>query len=95
MWIFSFLLDLLEDKQSLSVGDLITLKVNMFLEALLVCLYMLFGYFYMLLPLIRIKVCLCSICSQMQEKWRKTEGNGVYTITQRFPTPKSNLLRIS
>jgi hypothetical protein len=31
MWIFSFLLDLLEDKQSLSVGDLITLKVNMFL----------------------------------------------------------------
>ena len=81
MWIFSFLLDLLEDKQSLSVGDLITLKVNMFLEALLVFLYMLFGYYYMLLPLIRIKVCFHSICSQMQEKWRKSEESEVYTIT--------------
>ena len=34
-----------------------TLKVNMFLEALFVFLYMLFGYYYMLLPLNRIKVC--------------------------------------
>ena len=62
-----FHLDLIQDKQSLSVGDLITLKSNMFLGALLVFLYMLFGHFYMLLPLIRIKVCFRSICSQMQE----------------------------
>ena len=66
-----FILDLLEGKQSLSVGDLITLKVNMFLEALLVFLYMIFGYFYMLLPLNCIKVYLCSICSQSEEKLRK------------------------
>lgn len=66
-------LDLLEGKQSLSVGDLITLKLCMFLVALFMFLYMLFGYFYMLLSLNRIKVCLQSICSQKNEKGRKSE----------------------
>lgn len=46
----------------------------MFLVALFVLLYMLFGYIYMLLLLNRIKVCLQSICSQVQEKGRKSEG---------------------
>ena len=39
-------LDLLEGKQSLSVGDLITLKINMFLGALLWILCIYFGHFY-------------------------------------------------
>ena len=55
------------------MGDLITLKVNIFLEALFVFLYMLFGHFYMLLSLNRIKVCLCSICSKIQENGEKDE----------------------
>ena len=66
-------LDLLEGKQSSSVGDLITLKMCMFLVALFGFLFMLFSYFYMLLSLNRIKVCLQSICSQKQENGRKSE----------------------
>ena len=54
-------------------GDLITLKLCMFLVALFMLLYILFGYIYMLLLLNRTKVCLQSICSQVQEKGRKSE----------------------
>ena len=80
MWIIVLFLDLLEGKQSSSVGDLITLKSNMFLIALLVVLYMFCGYIYMLLLLNRTKVCLQSICSQRQENgWKRCkneeEGN--------------------
>ena len=45
----------------------------MFLVALFMFLCMLFGYIYMLLLLNRTKVCLQSICSQVQEKGRKSE----------------------
>ena len=43
----------------------------MFLVALFVLLYMLFGHFYMLLSHNRIKVCLQSICNEKQEKRKK------------------------
>ena len=73
-WLFLFL-DLLEGKQSSSVGDLITPKSNMFLIALLVVLYTFCGYIYMLLLLNRTKVCLQSICSQRQENgWKRCKN---------------------
>lgn len=49
--LFSLIIDLLEGKQSLSVGDLITLKINMFLGALLWILCIYFGHFYELMVL--------------------------------------------
>ena len=84
-----FFLDLLEGKQSLSVGDLITLKLCMFLVALFVFLYMLFGYFYMLLSLNRIKVCLQAFVAKNRKKEEKVKEIKDLSFPSRDPIRSS------